>query len=245
MPAQRDVLVLCYHAVSDTWPADLAISAAQLGRQLEFLTRRGYRGATFADAVSFPPHPRTLVVTFDDAYRSTLTQGKPVLDRLGLPATVFVPTAFPATRAPLAWPGIDQWLGSPHESELEPLSWQELASLTEAGWEIGSHTVGHPHLTRVDDETLAYELGDSRRVCIENLGVACRSIAYPYGDVDERVVSATQAAGYEAAAALPARLHRATALRWPRIGVYSIDTPRRFGIKVSPLVRSLRSAAGV
>jgi peptidoglycan/xylan/chitin deacetylase (PgdA/CDA1 family) len=243
MPARRDVLVLCYHAVSDTWPAGLAISAAQMGRQLEYLTSRGYRGATFSDAVSAPPHPRTLVVTFDDAYSSTLTRGKPVLDRLGLPATIFVPTGFPATRALLSWPGIDQWLGGPHERELEPLGWPELASLRDGGWEIGSHTMTHPHLTQLDDDALAHELAGSRAACTENLG-ACRSIAYPYGDVDQRVVAAARAAGYEAAAALPARMHRASALRWPRIGVYSIDTPRRFGIKVSPLVRALGATAG-
>lgn len=242
MLARRDVLVLCYHAVSDTWPADLAISAEQLGRQLEHLTSRGYRGATFSDAVSDPPRRRTLAVTFDDAYTSTLTQGKAVLDRLGLPATVFVPTAFPGTDAVLAWPGIDQWLGGPHESELEPLSWPQLASLRDAGWEIGSHTVSHPHLTQLDDEALARELAQSRAACVENLG-GCRSIAYPYGDVDQRVLAATRAAGYEAGAALPARMHRASALKWPRVGAYSIDTPRRFAIKVSPLVRALRTVA--
>jgi peptidoglycan/xylan/chitin deacetylase (PgdA/CDA1 family) len=242
MLARRDVLVLCYHAVSDTWPADLALSAAQLGRQLEYLTGRGYRGSTFSDAVAAPPHPRTLVVTFDDAYSSTLTRAKPVLDRLGLPGTVFVPTAFPGTRAPLTWPGIDQWLGGPHEAELEPLGWPELASLRDAGWEVGSHTVSHPHLTQLDDDALARELAESRAACTEHLG-PCRSIAYPYGDVDQRVVSATRAVGYEAAAALPAHLHRVSPLRWPRVGAYSIDTPRRFRIKVSPLLRALRAAA--
>ena len=54
--------------------------------------RRGYRGATFEDAVSAPPARRTLAVTFDDAYLSVLELGKPILDRLGLVATVFVPT---------------------------------------------------------------------------------------------------------------------------------------------------------
>lgn len=243
MLARRDVLVLCYHAVSDTWPADLAISPAQLGHQLEQLTRRGYRGATFSDAVSNPPHRRTLAVTFDDAYTSTLTQGKPVLDRLGLPATVFVPTAFPASGAVLAWPGIDQWRGGPHEPELEPLDWSQLRSLRDTGWEIGSHTVSHPHLTQLDDEALARELAQSRAACLEQLD-ACRSIAYPYGDVDQRVLAATRAAGYETGAALPARLHRAQALEWPRVGAYSIDTPRRFAVKVSPFVRNLRAVAG-
>jgi peptidoglycan/xylan/chitin deacetylase (PgdA/CDA1 family) len=244
MPRRADVLVLCYHAVSDSWPADLAIPARQLERQLEYLTKRGYRGATFSDAVAAPPYARTLVVTFDDAYRSTLTAGKPVLDRLGLPATVFVPTAYPGAAAPMAWPGIDQWQGGPHESELTPMAWSELASLASDGWEIGSHTVSHPRLTQIDDSRLKTELVDSQATCSEAVGVPCRSLAYPYGDVDERVVAATRAAGYVAGAALPARLHASRPLEWPRIGAYSIDAPARFAVKVSPLVRSVRVKVG-
>jgi len=38
-----DILVLCYHAISDRWPADLAVTPAQLERQLGYLVGRGYR----------------------------------------------------------------------------------------------------------------------------------------------------------------------------------------------------------
>ena len=47
--------MLCYHAVSDRWPADFAVTPAQLEYQLQHLLRRGYRGATFTAAVTGPP----------------------------------------------------------------------------------------------------------------------------------------------------------------------------------------------
>ncbi len=244
MRRRRDLLVLCYHAVSETWPAALAISSGRLERQLRFLLDRGYRGATFSDALAGNSHDRTLVVTFDDAYRSTLTVGKPVLDRMGVPGTVFVPTAYPSTDSPMLWPGIDGWIDGPHEHELVPMSWEELGRLAADGWEIGSHTVTHPLLTRCGDGDLQRELAGSRQVCTDALGVPCRSIAYPYGDVDQRVVRAAQAAGYEAAAALPARWHQPRALEWPRVGVYRIDTLPRFALKVSPSLRDLRTLLG-
>jgi peptidoglycan/xylan/chitin deacetylase (PgdA/CDA1 family) len=237
------MLVLCYHAVSPTWPAALAISPARLERQLRFLVRRGYRGATFSQAVAQRPFERTVVVTFDDSYRSTLTLGKPVLDRLGLPGTVFVPTSY-AGGGPMVWPGIDMWAGGPHEHELHPMSWDELAGLSAAGWEIGSHTVSHPRLTACSDERLGAELAGSREACRDSLGVPCDSIAYPYGDVDARVVHATEAAGYTAAAALPARLHRERPLEWPRVGVYRIDALPRFAVKTTRLVRRRRHRLG-
>jgi peptidoglycan/xylan/chitin deacetylase (PgdA/CDA1 family) len=239
-----NVLVLCYHAVSEDWGAELAVTPARLERQLELILDRGYRGATFHDAVHSPPAAKTVAITFDDAYRSVIELGLPVLARLGLPGTVFVPTGFTGSEAPMAWPGIDQWVGGPHESELVPMSWAELRSLADAGWEIGAHTRTHPHLTELDDAALDEELRASRQDCESELGLPCRSFAYPFSDEDERVVRATGKAGYSAACTLPATLHPPSSLRWPRIGVYWDDDERRFRLKTSPLVMRLRAGRG-
>ena len=188
------------------------------------------------------PAGKTVAVTFDDAYRSTIELGLPVLSRLGIPGTVFVPTGFTGTEAPMAWPGIDHWLGGPHEHELMPMSWEELATLAEAGWEIGAHTRTHPHLTELDDAALDEELRASRRDCESKLGLPCRSFAYPFSDEDERVVRATDDAGFSAAATLPEDgLHPASPLRWPRVGVFWDDDGFRFRAKTSPLVIRLRA----
>jgi peptidoglycan/xylan/chitin deacetylase (PgdA/CDA1 family) len=237
-----DVLVLCYHAVSEDWGAELAVTPGQLERQLESVLKRGYRGATFYDAVHSPVGQKIVAVTFDDAYRSTIELGLPVLSRVGLPGTVFVPTAFTGGEAPMAWPGIDHWLGGPHENELMPMSWEELATLANAGWEIGAHTRTHPHLTELDDVALGEELRASRHDCESQLGLPCRSFAYPFSDEDDRVVRATAEAGFSAAATLPeAGLHPASPLRWPRVGIFWNDDAFRFRAKTSPLVLRLRA----
>jgi peptidoglycan/xylan/chitin deacetylase (PgdA/CDA1 family) len=239
---RNDLLVLCYHAISDRWPADLAVTRNQLHDQLELLVRRGYRGDTFARAVTQRRRGKVLAITFDDAYTSVLELARPVLASLDLPGTVFVVTDFAASGDPLAWPGIDQWRPTEHAGELSGLTWKQLAGLSELGWEIGSHTVTHPRLTRLDDRALERELRGSRQACEDALGGACRSIAYPYGDTNGRVVAATRAAGYTAGAALSRRLAPSDALRQPRIGVYRPDTLRRFELKVSPPLRRIRTA---
>lgn len=232
-----DLLVLCYHALSDDWPAALSTTPARFRAQLEHLVARGYRGVTFTEAVIGEDAGRRVAVTFDDAYRSVLTLARPILAELGLPATVFVPSAFPDSGRPLAWPGTDRWLGGPHEHELSAMSWDELRDLSLAGWEIGSHTETHPHLTHLDDAGLGRELERSRATVAERLGRTCQSIAYPYGDVDERVVTATGAAGYDAAATLQAWIPRPTAHFWPRVGIYNADVAWRWRLKLSPLLR--------
>ena len=163
----------------------------------------------------------------------------PVLERLGLPATVFVPTAWAGGDRPMSWPGIDHWIGGPWEAELRPLSWDRLRCLADAGWEVGSHTRTHPRLTRLDDARLWDELTGSRRDCESALDRPCSSIAYPYGDVDERAAAAARRAGYRAGAALPLRAHRPTPLQWPRLGVSREDSPARFRRQTSPVVRRL------
>jgi peptidoglycan/xylan/chitin deacetylase (PgdA/CDA1 family) len=179
-------------------------------------------------------------VTFDDAFLSVLEVAEPVLSSLGLPGTVFAVTDFADSGQPLSWPGIEEWRGSPHDAELRGLDWGALRDLARRGWEIGSHTCSHPYLTRLDDVALSRELQASRRACERELGQPCLSLAYPYGDVDQRVVAATGSAGYTAGASLPSRPTVASALAWPRVGVYNIDSLRRFRVKVSPTVRSLR-----
>jgi peptidoglycan/xylan/chitin deacetylase (PgdA/CDA1 family) len=234
-------VVLCYHAVSEDWPSSLAVGPRQLRAHVALLLRRGYRPATFSAAVA---GQGMFAVTFDDAFATVGSLGLAVLRDLGVPATVFVPTAFPDSHGPLVWPGMEQWPGGPHAGELRCLGWDELAALAERGWEIGSHTVTHPRLTQLDDERLAAEMADSKRAVETHLGRACGSIAYPYGDEDARVVAAARRAGYVAAAAMPSRPHGDERLRWPRIGAYRRDGLLRLATKTSPAVRRLRERAG-
>jgi peptidoglycan/xylan/chitin deacetylase (PgdA/CDA1 family) len=235
-----DLIVLCYHALSPTWTAALSTTPDRFERQIALLTARGYKGATFTQAVVAPPRERTLVITFDDAYHSVIEHARPILAHYKLPATVFVPTDFIDSGRPMRWAGIEHWLGGPHERELRPMSWVELATLIDAGWEVGSHTASHPRLTQLDDATLAEELARSKAACEERLAAPCTCLAYPYGDLDDNVVGAASRAGYGAAAALPERLNADEVMQWPRIGIYHADGDVRFRLKVSPTIRRLR-----
>jgi peptidoglycan/xylan/chitin deacetylase (PgdA/CDA1 family) len=236
-----DVMVLCYHAVSPTWTAALAVTPDALERQLSWLAGQGWQGATFSQAVLAPEAPRTLAVTFDDAYSSVLV-AHPILSSLGLPATVFVPTAFATGQEPLRWAGIDQWAHTPDAIELGCLSWDSLGRLAQDGWEIGSHTRTHPRLTTLDADALEVELAQSRTEIGEHLGAECASIAYPYGDVDRRVADAAATAGYTAGASMSSHLTRLGPLRWPRLGIYHVDRFDRFRLKTTRPMRWLRAS---
>jgi len=235
-----DLIVLCHHAVSADWPAALAVRPDRFFEQLELLVGRGYRGVTFSQALRGPRRGKMLAVTFDDAFASVMEHAVPVLRALGLPGTIYAVTDFAESGRPLAWDGTDHWLQGPHRAELAGMRWDELRELMEEGWEVGSHTKTHPPLTTLDDGALERELRESREACEAALGAPCESVAYPYGDVDERVLAAAAAAGYRHGAGLPPRWRLPRPLDYPRTGVYRTDDLRRFRLKVSRAVRAAR-----
>ena len=70
------------------------------------------------------------------------------------------------------------------------------------GFEIGFHTRRHFALTTLDDARLDEELRAGRSELAQLAGGHCDTIAYPYGDVDERVANAARAHGFTAGFAL-------------------------------------------
>jgi peptidoglycan/xylan/chitin deacetylase (PgdA/CDA1 family) len=235
--APRDVLVIGYHALSDDWDAVTTVTPAQFRQQLRHLIARGYRGVTFEQALATPPPGKVVAITFDDAHRSVFEIAFPLLRELGMVATVFTPTDYIGTGKPTGWEGFEVDARGPHARELVCMDWEQIAELADAGWEVGSHTCSHPHLTRLPDASLRDELVRSRALLERRLDRPCRTLAYPYSDVDGRVVEATSAAGYAFACTIPVGHALSLPLRWSRVGVFRHDSHRRFMLLTSRAAR--------
>jgi peptidoglycan/xylan/chitin deacetylase (PgdA/CDA1 family) len=234
-----DVLVLCYHGVSASWPADTTVTPDRFAAQVAHLARRGYRALTLGEALTAPGPGRTVAITFDDALVSVRDVARPILERHGMVATVFVPTDHAGEGRGADWDGIAQWAPT-HARELEVLDWDALRALDAAGWEIGSHTRSHPRLTGLEDRALADELEGSLAACEDALQRRCDSLAYPYSDVDDRVVRAAGAAGYRFAVTVPDDLQPPLPLQWPRVIVDLETDARGFALRAARPVRALR-----
>lgn len=235
--------ILCYHAISDTWDSDLAVTEAQFEQQIQFFADRGYLGVTFTElerARLAGDSRRLVAITFDDGFAS-VGRASGILARHGFRATVFVVTSFVSTDEALSWPRLDVGnLESP--DELRSLTWHECRDLKHAGWEIGSHTVSHPVLPDLDDDALRRELRDSHGSIVDELG-ECASLAYPFGRADERVALAAAAAGYASACTLGFATSLAGPHLRPRIGIVRSDSFRRVRLKAHPLTNAIRRTA--
>ena len=229
--------------MSSSWQSPLAIDPSALDCQLAHLRRRGYAGLTFAEserlrAAGRLPE-RSVVITFDDGYRSTL-EAADVLDAHGYPGTVFVVTSFVDSGRPLEWPGIaGERLRPGADRELRPLTWADLESMVARGWEVGSHTVTHPLLSALPADRVERELVESRRRIADRLG-RCETIAYPYGREDGAVARAAADAGYLAACTLKGVPTADTPYLRPRVGLTSRDRGLRLRLGTSPAALGAR-----
>ena len=232
-----DLLILCYHSVSASWPESWSVTPPDLETHVAQLLRRGYWPMTLSDALERPRGRRQMVITFDDAFASVVANAAPSLDRLEIPATVFLPVAMVGGRTLSL--ELDRWFGTPYESELTPMDWSQVVERQRAGWEVGSHTLSHAWLTKLGDKDLAHELEQSRTIIEERLGVCCRSLAYPFGSYDSRVVTAAANAGYHRAVTLNrGRQRRMRPLELPRIAVLREMSPRWVQLASHPAWRA-------
>ena len=218
-----------YHRIATDGPAELRrwrVTPADFEQQLAYLSRSGYRSISLGDwLVAYRKDPASLshrvVLTFDDAYTDFLSAALPLLQRYGFGATLFVPTWYVGGAA--EW---DQSFGDPAPL----LSWEELARVVDAGVEIGGHTVTHPCLTELAPDVVRSELVDGRRTLESELSVPVTTFAYPYGDCNNAVERAVEAAGYDLGLTLVPEHRGPFALG--RIEISGFDTAETFAAKM-------------
>ena len=173
--------VLMYHHVATGTPKATSVTPEVFESHLAWLEREGYQvvaldqvvhallqgGADFA--------PRTVAITFDDAYQSVLTEALPLLSGRGWPFTVFVST-------------------DPIDKKFNGfMSWDDLRVLEANGGTVANHGRYHEHMVRrLDGEDEDAWLGritadvmHAQQRLDAELERPARLFAYPYGEFNE------------------------------------------------------------
>lgn len=146
---------------------------------MRFLHEAGYRTLNLVDVaesmrkgLSFPE--RSLVITFDDGYRSVYEQAFPVLQRYQMTANVFLTVGRTKTER------------LPSMEDRPMLSWTEIREMHHAGIAFGGHTITHPDLTSLPETLLTNEIVGGKEMIEDALGTAVLTFAYPFGRYDDR-----------------------------------------------------------
>ncbi|MEW6658583.1 MAG: polysaccharide deacetylase family protein [Thermodesulfobacteriota bacterium] len=109
---------------------------------------------------------------FDDGYKNVYDNALPIFKKYGVVGCIFPVVEYLVFSAPWA------------------VTWPQLLEFQQAGWEIGSHTMTHPHLTTLTDAQLDYELGESQRILADH-GFNAKTLVFPYNEFDARVLDYT------------------------------------------------------
>jgi peptidoglycan/xylan/chitin deacetylase (PgdA/CDA1 family) len=186
------VPILTYHDLAPAAKGRMVMGAKGFEEQMRYLKANGYRVITLKEYVEFASLQRQLpqksvLITFDDGYRSFLRYGYPVLKELGFSATLFIYTDYVAAGG-------------------NAFTWPELKKLSDEGFFIQAHSKSHGDMVRARgegaaeyDRRLEAELVQPRTLFQKYLGYAPDIVAYPYGRQDDAVVRRTKERGYVAA----------------------------------------------
>jgi peptidoglycan/xylan/chitin deacetylase (PgdA/CDA1 family) len=185
------VPILCYHNLGPQSRGRLVLGIKAFEEQMRYLKAEGYRVVSLREFLEFTALKRqlprkTVVLTFDDGWKSFRELAHPILKELGFRATLFIYSDFVGAR-----------LG---------LSWQELRELAAEGYDIQAHSKTHNDMRRKPEEgdaeyaaRMQAELVQPLALFQRQLGATPTILAYPYGAHDDDVVKRTREAGYVAA----------------------------------------------
>jgi peptidoglycan/xylan/chitin deacetylase (PgdA/CDA1 family) len=195
--ARARAAILGFHGVAVCRRADdlsrLIVNPRRFELVLRLMRDAGFRFVTVADLVAQipdgrPPAPGLAAVSFDDGLLNNLTTALPIMNRMGIPASVYVTAGLIGRQSP--------WVTGPAG---EMLGADGVRGLAAAGWEIGAHTLTHPDLGRLgyDDCRREMELGREQLEAI--VGAPVRTFAYPFGRYGPAALAAARDSGFSAA----------------------------------------------
>jgi peptidoglycan/xylan/chitin deacetylase (PgdA/CDA1 family) len=195
LPGTRDA-ILTYHAVGD--PGRYGnVSVERLRRDIEYLCR--HYQVVDLPAVLEPSDEKRIALAFDDGYECFFHEVLPVLEAFEVPATLFVPVGFVGQsrpefayrffRLPAEVPSFNDIEANADIEAPAPgvMSWTQLQAVADNPLvTIGNHTLTHPDLESVTDQTtLEFEVRTAQTRLREELDVVVDRFSYPFGRYTE------------------------------------------------------------
>lgn len=182
-----DCPILIYHTIrpyktTDTpFIKEYVCTPEAFDTELAYLREKGYHAISFAELESHfsqgTPLPiKPIIISFDDGWESQYQYALPILQKYAFKATFFIYT---------------NAIGKKYH-----LTWDEITALDAKAMEIGSHSMSHPILTRMNSVRLKQEIFQSKQIIEDHLKKPVVVFAYPFGQYNAQVIKLVKAAGY-------------------------------------------------
>lgn len=196
--------ILLYHRIDEVKqdPHLLCVSPQNFRKQIKFL-KENFKIIPLVKLVQDIRKGKiennSIVITFDDGYADNLYNALPILEEFGVPATIFITAGFTGRNA-YYW---DE--NSPSEDRGRPMTPDEAKRLSNSRLiEIGAHTLTHPKLAKIDQNSQYNEVLGSKKTLEELAGMPILGLAYPFGgkdSFDQKTIELVKKAGFNYACA--------------------------------------------
>ena len=236
--------ILMYHRVVDHVPGmdppTWNITPAKFEAQLAGLLERGFEPWPLRRLLAFHESnrnvpPNVFVVTFDDGHESVYLNAWPVLRSLGVPATVFLATAFLDSQS--AFP-FDDWSGAGSDQvpieHWRPMSSAQCTEMARDGLiELGAHTHTHQDFfARLQDFRQDLSINVNLLQSVYQTGQP--ALAFPFGRVNKGMLEMARSLGVTCAMTTTATPidPKTPPLGWGRFDVEAWDTAATLAAKL-------------
>lgn len=168
--------VIAFHSIDDNaFPPD------KLYYLIHSILNDGIQIVSLSELVSnriSPPEGIRIAFTFDDGYQNNVTKGLPILEELGINATIFVATAHIGRETG------DHGLATALLYNYDMVTWDDLGLWQEKGMSVGFHTHKHLNLGQTSLSIAAEDLAIGIETLSESIDwKGPKFFAYPLGIV--------------------------------------------------------------
>jgi len=174
---------------SDPGYVRYVISEADFRKQISWLSGENIRGMSVEQALSAGAPPG-VVITFDDGCATDLLTAAPMLNLARFGATFYITLGF---------------LGRP--GYLVP---QQVRQLSDAGFDVGCHSLTHPYLSGLSRPELVREIRDAKIQLEQIIGRPVHHFSCPGGRWSAAAAYVAQEAGYRSVASSRVGMNRVT-----------------------------------
>lgn len=173
------MIVLNYHHVHDEDENFFRVTTKQFERQMQYILDCGYTFVTLDQFLERPDAPASVLVTFDDGYEDVYYNAAPILERLKIPAVMFLIAGYIGK-----WNDWDAHVAPSRRRHMDETRIRECIA---AGCSVGSHSMSHVDLRTVAPDGLLVEVSDSQKRLQDLFQVPVASFAFPGGHFNDHV----------------------------------------------------------
>jgi len=181
-PGDVTVPIILYHRI-DVSPINSRyyVTPGKFEEQMKLLRDWGYTSITTTmliqainEGAELPPRP--FLLTIDDGNLDNYTNAFPIMQKYGFTGVLYL---------------VGNYIGAQNYMNVE-----QVLEMHNAGWEVGSHSMSHLDLTKLESDAIRTEIVGSRETLEEILGIPVLTFAYPFGFKNESAVDYIKFAGY-------------------------------------------------